>query len=401
MRKTQQRLLSTTVAAALAAVGMVATTAPAHAAPLAPSCLVGTVLADNKVTTDWNDVPGATSYEVWEDLYNGSANRVATVTSSTRTSGGALASGTYRYYVKALDATGASVDSPKVTLTVPGGGTVASPTGCNPNAVAAPTLELRPPALTNPKTVTIDDGTDYSPTLTAGQDYIIDLGGSDNIVNVASTRITISGGDDIVIIGGHIKASGSQQPILMDKSSGHVYVEGVRISGANEGFNLDQRTAKLVTLQNIKIDQINGTQAGHHADLVQTWGGSYGGQTRINRLDGTTTYQGSIMNPFQYTASPTPTDLKGHTYTFENTVVRKPSGGGYAFYKAGGSTTSSGAYTVIASNNVKVERPSTVTGDTFYGEDPHDTINVPAATSVPSPLLGTPGATYTSPGYTN
>lgn len=48
-------------------------------------------------------------------------------------------------------------------------------------------------------------------------------------------------------------------------------------------------------LQNIRVDTVHGTQAGHHADVLQTWAGPR--QLRIDGLSGSTGYQGMMLNP--------------------------------------------------------------------------------------------------------
>ncbi|QRK05998.1 hypothetical protein JQX13_38605 [Archangium violaceum] len=113
------KLLSRAVLNISAAVMTVGLVAPALAAPPAPTDLTSCRTSDNRVTLDWSDVVDATSYEVWEPS-NTPDRPVATVTASTRTSG-VLPNDDYTYYVKAVDASGASGFSNAAPINIPNG----------------------------------------------------------------------------------------------------------------------------------------------------------------------------------------------------------------------------------------------------------------------------------------
>lgn len=102
------------------------TTPPPAGVPAAPVLTASSPASPNQVALDWNDVAGATSYDIHEDLHTTPDHVVANVTTSNSTRTG-LAGGNYRYYVVAKNASGSSLRSNKMTCTVPGGPCTSSP----------------------------------------------------------------------------------------------------------------------------------------------------------------------------------------------------------------------------------------------------------------------------------
>ncbi len=171
-------------------------------------------------------------------------------------------------------------------------------------------LSWAPPALTNPITIEISKA-NRSPRLDDTKDYIIKM---PSTPLVAAGGLVLSGGRNVVLIGGAIEAppmgeapeSLQRRAVYLKGQTGTIHIEGLHIGGADlaEAFNLDQRAGAVVQLQNIRIEKAQGTRAGHHADLVQTWAGP--AELRIDGMTGTTDYQGFFLLPNQHFNGPAP-----------------------------------------------------------------------------------------------
>lgn len=166
-----------------------------------------------------------------------------------------------------------------------------------------PALSWSPPELDDPVTIEITED-NRSLDLEEDQDYLLQL--PDEPLEVVG-GVTVTGGDDVVMIGGEIWVpdvgvdEGQElRALLMRNQSGTVHVEGVALTGPGlgEGFNFDQRLGAVVQLQNIRVDTVRGTEEGHHADVIQSWAGP--AELRIDRLTGSTTYQGFFLLPQQF-----------------------------------------------------------------------------------------------------
>ena len=85
-----------------------------------------------------------------------------------------------------------------------------------------------------------------------------------------------------------------------------MHIEGLAITGPGlgEGFNLDQREGAVVQLQNIRVETVQGTEEGHHADVIQAWAGP--AELRVDGLTGSTNYQGFFLLPNQFGDQPDP-----------------------------------------------------------------------------------------------
>lgn len=173
-------------------------------------------------------------------------------------------------------------------------------TGPAPSGTA---LSWAPPVLHDPLTVTVSAGSGRSLKLADGRDYRVvlpqqptDLGGG----------VTITGGHDVVVIGGTISVPDrSQVPgadqrrgLYLKGQTGTVHVEGVRLTGdLSDGVNLDERRGAVVQLENLLVDRVHGSRDGHHADVVQTWAGPR--ELLVDGLRATTEYQGLFLLPTQ------------------------------------------------------------------------------------------------------
>jgi len=161
-------------------------------------------------------------------------------------------------------------------------------------------LAWAPPELDDPETVEVtQDERDLR--LDDDTDYVVEM--PDEPVDGA---VTISGGRDVVLIGGEIRideesdSDNGQRGLYLKDQTGTIHVEGLLISGDElaEGINLSQRAGATVQLQNVRVETVHGSRDGHHADVIQTWAGP--SVLRIDRLTGSTTYQGFFLLPMQF-----------------------------------------------------------------------------------------------------
>jgi hypothetical protein len=170
------------------------------------------------------------------------------------------------------------------------------------SAVSAPTGALRwaPPALVEPKTITLGTGYTHT-TLPTNRDYIVKLPPTKKVGGT-----WIDGGHNVVIVGGYItvppggsSASTNETTALSIKgATGTVHVEGVLIDGSGGGeFDGVTINAPLATVQleNLRIVGVQGSYDKVHADVVQPWGGVK--DLRIDRLTGRSNYQGLTLKP--------------------------------------------------------------------------------------------------------
>jgi hypothetical protein len=143
------------------------------------------------------------------------------------------------------------------------------------------------------------------------KDYVLVLPSTRPLVNTHG--LTISGGRNIVIIGGTVDVREGVGTVrrgmyLKDVTpNGTTYIEGVRFTSSTvgsltEGIDLAAAGAKVV-LQNITFDgSMQGSQATNHADIIQAWAGP-----RVLQVDGlsaTTQYQGLFLLPNQHNTAP-------------------------------------------------------------------------------------------------
>ena len=132
-------------------------------------------------------------------------------------------------------------------------------------------------SLQDPQTIDVGDG--YTVLhLTPGRDYVLRLPPGRKVGGTF-----VEGGRNVVVIGGHISVptgttSDQQRRALYFKDqTGTVHVEGVLIDGSAGGeadgiaINAPQAT---VQIENVRIVDLHGSQAGTHADVVQPWAAS-------------------------------------------------------------------------------------------------------------------------------
>ncbi|MBO1750638.1 hypothetical protein J4G33_02340 [Actinotalea sp. BY-33] len=266
-----------------------------------------------------------------------------------------------------------------------------------PAVASSPRLSWAPPTLTDPITIDVTSA-NRDLRLAPGQDYVLrmpstPLSGAGGLI--------VNGGDDVVLIGGEITipsgvgtVEGANRGLYLRDQTGTVHVEGLRISGAGlgEGINLSQPHGAVVQLQNIRVETVHGSQAGHHADVIQTWNGPR--ELRVDGLSGATTYQGLFLLPQQHGAvQPQRMDLR-------RVDLRGTSASGYMVWRDSLSWP-------LTLSDVWVQPSSTGSPDTYLwprgsgaGTQAWPSVAVgvpPGGQFVPSGLAGTG---YVSPGYT-
>ena len=120
--------------------------------------------------------------------------------------------------------------------------------------------------------------------------------------------LTITGGRNVVLRGGHITVppagagatAADRRGLLIAGQTGTVHVEGLLIDNAggdlSEGIHIAAPRA-VVQLQNVRVAGVHARdQKGftdNHPDVIQTWGGVR--DLRVNRFTGTTDYQGLFL----------------------------------------------------------------------------------------------------------
>lgn len=166
-------------------------------------------------------------------------------------------------------------------------------------ALARP-LAWAPPKLEKPVTVKVTDAR-RSLKLDQAKDYIVELPKDRPLHG----QLSIWGGRNVVVIGGEILATpADKRAVYLQQNTGTMHFEGVLIRGENpgdlkEGFNFNHRqTNCIVQIQNVRVEKVHGSRAGHHADLIQTWAGP--AELRIDRFTGFTQYQGMFLLPNQH-----------------------------------------------------------------------------------------------------
>ncbi|WP_298459331.1 hypothetical protein [uncultured Cellulomonas sp.] len=171
-------------------------------------------------------------------------------------------------------------------------------------------LAWAPPALTAPTTIKASSS-NRNLKLSLTKDYIIQMPAEP----LTATRgLVIYGGRNVVLIGGEVRVpvegltanNHGGRGLYLTGQTGTIHVEGLAVTGPGltEGINLDQRKGAVVQLQNIRVETVQGSQAGRHADVLQTWAGPR--QLRIDGLTGHTQYQGMFLLPNQLFDGPQP-----------------------------------------------------------------------------------------------
>ena len=156
-------------------------------------------------------------------------------------------------------------------------------------------LRWPPPRLVDPATIKLPSTGYTESQLDPDRDYIVDLPARDK-----RGGVTLIGGHNVVIVGGHITVPRSAQPedrfrraLYIKDATGTVHVEGVVLDSAPgavwDGIDIAAPEA-TVQLENVRVDGVRGSLAGYHGDVVQPWGGVRA--LRVDRLSASSDYQG-------------------------------------------------------------------------------------------------------------
>lgn len=132
--------------------------------------------------------------------------------------------------------------------------------------------------------------------LTAGQDYRLIMPASP-----VNKRIRVVGGRHVVVIGGEINidtdwaTDDDQNALWFDSQTGTIHVEGIWAHGAfiNDGVK-GSAGAAVWQVQQCRLDELQGTQAGYHCDGFQPFGGFQA--LRIDLVTVYSQFQGLMMN---------------------------------------------------------------------------------------------------------
>lgn len=183
---------------------------------------------------------------------------------------------------------------------------------------SAPQIEqtLRPeergpwpaPELEDPETVVLDSDTTHA-RLSRDKDYVVEL--AEPIRQVGG--VTISGGRNVVVTGGHITIpeapdradEGDRRALLLRWQQEAIHVEGLHIDNSggdlSEGIQINAPKA-IVQLVNVRVEGLDVRDESDleetHPDVVQPWGGAR--ELRISGLTGISNYQGIFLKADQH-----------------------------------------------------------------------------------------------------
>jgi hypothetical protein len=193
----------------------------------------------------------------------------------------------------------------------------------DPPPQSAPDLRWEPPPLEDPLHVDptqarIDSYDAYQLNLDTSRDYVIQMPPTP-----LARGVVIVGGRNVVLVGGEIDIpmqSGdppsiySRRGLYLKGQTGTVHVEGLLIHGPDlsEGINLDERLGAVVQIENVRIDGVHARDeqgfTDNHPDILETWAGP--AKLRVDRLTGSTDYQGFFLAPNQFGSQPPPNEVK-------------------------------------------------------------------------------------------
>lgn len=201
---------------------------------------------------------------------------------------------------------------------------------------------------------------------------------------------------DVVIIGGEVRVTGNdstrvERSAYLNSWTGTFFLEGVHFTSidGNLGEGIDAHASApgaTLVLQNIQIDLLHGSAAGHHADALQVWNGPY--NLRVDGFEAATQYQGMFLLPDQQYTGSYPA---GGVYDLRRVHLDSTTATGYALWR--------NASTTLRTDQVFVDAAAArVSSGTVRWSSalwPDVQVNVPHG----SVLTGTPGYGYVSPGY--
>jgi hypothetical protein len=190
-----------------------------------------------------------------------------------------------------------------------------------PGGSNAPKLRWAPPALHQPTTVSAADATASGDSahvlrLRPNQDYRVRM---PDTPLTGRGGLVIEGGRNVVLIGGEIDipmqpgsapSSDSRRGLYLNDQTGTVHVEGLLIRGPDlsEGINLSEPLGAVVQIENVRVEGVHARDesgfSDNHPDVLQTWAGP--AELRVDRLSGSTDYQGLFLAPNEFGSQPPP-----------------------------------------------------------------------------------------------
>lgn len=195
-----------------------------------------------------------------------------------------------------------------------------------PAASPGAPLKWRPPLMSGATTIAIDPARTWY-DLNPSTDYVL------RMPSTVYPRggLTIRGGRNVTLIGGHISVPETgattlkpRRGLLLLDQRGRIHVEGLRIDGPglSEGIDLGQIFGSTVVLENIYVgtvrarDEVGFTD--NHPDVVQTWAGPK--LLLIDRLSGATDFQGLFLAPDGLCATEAcvPSTVPGRTWHLQD-----------------------------------------------------------------------------------
>jgi len=180
-------------------------------------------------------------------------------------------------------------------------------------------LRWPPPRLHDPTAVSAGDAPRsgdiaHQLTLSPTRDYLVRMP-----ARALSGGLVIQGGHNVVLIGGEIDvpmqpgdppSSNSRRGLYLTGQTGTVHIEGLSIQGPDlsEGINLSEDKGAAVQLENIRVEGVHARDESgftdNHPDVLQTWAGP--AELRVDRLSGSTDYQGFFLAPNEFGSQPPP-----------------------------------------------------------------------------------------------
>jgi hypothetical protein len=206
-----------------------------------------------------------------------------------------------------------------------------------PRRAPAERLSWAPPELERPETITPRTAGEFL-QLDPERDYVVRLGDEPF---VGRGGLAIEGGRNVVVMGGEVviprqprdSPSDDRRGLRLKGQTGTVHVEGLWLRGdLTEGIDIDQRKGAVVQLQNIRVETVRARDernfSDNHPDVVQVWAGP--AQLRIDRLTGSSDYQGLFIVPNDEGTQPPPCRVDIRRVNIHGTPTAR-----YLLWKAG------------------------------------------------------------------
>lgn len=171
------------------------------------------------------------------------------------------------------------------------------------SADGSPSLAWPAPRMRHP---TVIDLTSKSTSLQLDPrtDYVLRLPRG-HALDIPSA-LEISGGHNVVMIGGTINVERPVGVMQLTDQTGTVHIEGVRFTGRHltQGIDLSEAKGAVVELEHVYFSTVYGSFTTNHAELIQSWAGPR--RLLVDGLVGSTTYQGLFLLPNQHYNGPAP-----------------------------------------------------------------------------------------------